>query len=206
MSQSQRHLAIQSQLFSPRFIASSSRKKSLKAQLIHVVEGEVLVRLGRFEYVVRPGELFWIPANCLVATTTTKATRYVSVEVSQRTNATLPVQSGYLSNCSLLEAVLSKLAENIAQQLPSAYLQVVLHELGQLKPRLPNTQQAQQSVVGYKPLSKPLLAKLEVTLFIRDASKRLLSGENKQKLESELTSHLGEAFENIWLEHTGNSW
>ena len=53
------------------FLLCTPRKKTLKHQLIRVTDGLVLIRLGKIEYAVEPGQEFWLPFDTLTSLTFT---------------------------------------------------------------------------------------------------------------------------------------
>ena len=87
----------------------TARKKKNQYELISVQTGVVLIRLGKWEYQVLPGELFWLPFDALTSMTVVPNSTVSTVAFSIRTRESLPTQGGYVSTTSLLISGLQKL-------------------------------------------------------------------------------------------------
>ncbi len=87
----------------------TARKKKNHYELISVQTGAVLIRLGKWEYLVLPNESFWIPFDALSAMTVVPNTKLSTIKFSIRTKESLPNQGGYVANTALLLAGLEKL-------------------------------------------------------------------------------------------------
>ncbi|MGR6859849.1 AraC family ligand binding domain-containing protein [Aliivibrio salmonicida] len=104
----------------------TARKKKNQYELISVQTGVVLIRLGKWEYQVLPGELFWLPFDALTSMTVVPNSTVSTVAFSIRTREYLPTQGGYISPTSLLISGLDKLQQ---KEMSEASQQRLLHVL-----------------------------------------------------------------------------
>ncbi len=108
----------------------TARKKKNHYELISVQTGAVLVRLGKWEYLVMPGESFWLPFDALSAMTVVPNSTISCVQFSIRTRESLPHQGGYVGMTPLLVAGLNKLQSlTMSEQAQQRLLSVIQDEL-----------------------------------------------------------------------------
>ena len=88
-----------------KYLTISARRATIKAKLLAVRQGGIFIRLGKNELLVRKGEYFWLPFDCLHAITTLPNTRYDQVIFSPRLTGQLPTSSGFFSS-SLFDELL----------------------------------------------------------------------------------------------------
>ncbi|MUK67376.1 hypothetical protein GNP67_17270 [Aliivibrio fischeri] len=98
----------------------TARKKKNHYELVSVESGAMLIRLGKWEYLVEAGEMFWLPFDSLISETVVPNSTISRICFSIRTRENLPHQGGYLHSTPLLSAALNKLQtkalNNEAQQ------------------------------------------------------------------------------------------
>ncbi|UJF17310.1 hypothetical protein L0B53_00595 [Vibrio sp. SS-MA-C1-2] len=94
-----------------QYLTISPRKATIMAKLITVRQGALFIRLGKNELLIREGESFWLPFDCLHAVTSTPDTIYDEVLFSPRLIGQLPIVSGFLIS-ALFEQLLFTLASH----------------------------------------------------------------------------------------------
>ncbi|MEZ8100479.1 AraC family transcriptional regulator [Vibrio bivalvicida] len=174
------HYAISFQSELNEFLVCTPRKKSLKHQLISVKQGLVLVKLGKIEYTLEPGQSFWLPCDTLTSLTYTPYTITNIVAVSSRVAGRFPKQAGYINANALLTALLNRLDElKPKREEQIDLLKVVQTELTALKPELKTTKYTQQVNQWQAEQSSSLSNELKLVLLVREANKQLQSGKKR---------------------------
>ena len=87
------------------------RQRHSADQLLYVQDGSLLLRLGRDELVLRQGESFWLPAECLHGLTLFKDTHLVRLQFSVRVRQSRPQSAGYLQPLPLLPPLIQRLGQ-----------------------------------------------------------------------------------------------
>ncbi|MCP3700651.1 MAG: hypothetical protein GY920_19440 [Aliivibrio sp.] len=162
----------------------TARKKKNHYELISVQTGAVLIRLGKWEYLVLPGELFWIPFDALSSMTIIPNSTLSTLMFSIRTREALPTQGGYITSTPLLSAGFDKLqaiamTENAKQHL----LYVMQDELLEASPHTDLSPESQHINTYLSQLSENKEIKhsqvspdMMMTLKVREADKMRKSG------------------------------
>ena len=84
--------------------------------LIHVHSGSLLLRLGREDRVLRQGDCFWLPADCLYGLTLWQGCHLARIDFSIRVQASRPGAAAYLHPHPLLLPLLDRLHQRLATQ------------------------------------------------------------------------------------------
>ncbi|MGR6837902.1 AraC family ligand binding domain-containing protein [Aliivibrio wodanis] len=106
----------------------TARKKKNHFELISVQTGAVLIRLGKWEHLLLPGELFWLPFDSLTSMTVVPNSIVSSVRFSIRTREALLLQGGYVNTSSFLTAALDKLQSGTMSELAEQRLLLVIQD------------------------------------------------------------------------------
>ncbi|MDR9828770.1 AraC family transcriptional regulator [Vibrio sp. FNV 38] len=180
------------------FLVITGRKNSLKHRLIHVVSGLMLIRLGKQEYVVEEGQYFWLPFDCLVATTCLPNSHIENVFFSARLNNAFPKQAGFVQASALLQATLERVQE---EQIPDDYIdalnQVLKYECTALKPIL-SLSPLSEKVSAWTAKDSNLVTEVHICLLIREAYKMKLSGKKDDAIANALFDGKTEQFEILY--------
>ncbi|WP_367989716.1 AraC family transcriptional regulator [Vibrio sp. NTOU-M3] len=187
------HYAIQHQSQSFPYLHTTSRKKSLKNILLRVDNGLVLLRMGKMEYAVEPGQFVWVPFDCLTAMSYFPNTLVQSVEISSRVTLPMPKQGGFVEPNELTNAIINRLAQT-TESSPSELLNVLKLELASIKPVLaltPLSEQINQWAITHH---SSLTPEIQLVLKMREVRKRLLSGQKELKVVEELFNGQREIF------------
>ncbi|MGF1719436.1 hypothetical protein L4D20_05230 [Vibrio kyushuensis] len=182
--------AVQHQITQYDFLTTTPRKKVIKSSLIRVIDGMMLVRLGKNEYALHKGESIWIPLDCLCSITFFPSSLIQTIDFSSRLDLNFPTSSGQLKPQELLIALLNQLVELRNQPEDEQYTQAILTliklEALNLKPNL-KLDRYSQAVSSWKPLANAKLdAQIQIALLIREAKKRSLSGQKKPLIVEQL--------------------
>ncbi|USD68077.1 AraC family transcriptional regulator [Vibrio sp. SCSIO 43136] len=192
------NLAVEFQQDSLPFLVSTPRKKLNKHSLILVDKGMLLVRLGKNEYVVEPGDSVWLPFDCLTSLTFLPGTQTTRVDFSVRLKDEFKTQAGYVTLPDVTQAILTKLAtQKVADTHLHNLLNVVRDEVTQLRPLLEMSPLSQQ-ITQWSPdndsgLSKEML----LMLSLREAKKRMQSGGRRDAVIEEFFGGCTEEFEQL---------
>ena len=182
------------------FLTVSTRKKALKHSLLSVSEGLAIVKLGKHEYAIEPGQYFWIPQGCLNSITCVPNTQILRCDFSLRLQEKFAQQAGFIKPSALLVALIEKMAEvksRSAQQLD--LLTVVKHEVLTLKPML-NSSVLTDSINQWHPNCESQIAiDLCLILTLREAKKMKLSGKKQQVIVDTLFNGNNEEYEQLCL-------
>ena len=84
--------------------------------LLQVRSGTLLLRLGREERVLRQGDCFWLPADCLYGLTLWQGCQLARIDFSIRVPASRPRAAGYLQPHPLLQPLLDRLHQQLTTQ------------------------------------------------------------------------------------------
>lgn len=90
------------------------RHRQPSDQLLHLRAGSLLMRLGRDEFVLRQGDLFWLPADCLHGLTLWQGCQFNRIRFSVRVRGERPRAAGYLRHHPLLMPLLERLEQQLA--------------------------------------------------------------------------------------------
>ncbi|MDA0128487.1 AraC family transcriptional regulator [Vibrio sp. MarTm2] len=178
------HYAISHQTSRYDFLHSTARRKLLKHTLFQVKEGLVLVKLGKLEYAVEPGQSFWLPFDTLCAVSYFPNTHVQCIDISSRVQVSLPKQGGFVSLTELAQAIISRLSDDSRNPQNDADLLTVLKaDIAQLTPALQESTLTQQiNQWAWDSSDSALLNEHQLVLKIREAKKRLLSGNKRAQV------------------------
>ncbi|NOH95768.1 AraC family transcriptional regulator [Vibrio sp. 99-70-13A1] len=171
------------------------RKKVLKHSLVSVHSGLVLVKLGKQEYAVEKNQSIWIPFDCLTSLTYFPNTKIEQVDFSVRLSDAFPQQAGYVEHSALSKAVLNKLsASKITEEYQKDLLSVFKQEVIDFKPKLASSSLTEQ--VNMWSTEEPTLNQEQtLVMMMREAKKRMQSGQKKPKVIDDLFAGKSEEFE-----------
>ncbi|CAE6919002.1 hypothetical protein ACOMICROBIO_GDFFDHBD_01866 [Vibrio sp. B1REV9] len=180
------------------FLHVTARKKALKHSLLSVVEGLVIIKLGKQEYAIEPGQYFWIPQDCLSSLTFLPNTRLNRCDFSIRLTDEFPQQAGFFKPSSLLKALVQKLSiTQKRDQYQLDLLAVVKHEVLTLRPSL-NNSPLTNSINQWQPGCEERISReLCLVLTLREARKMKLSGKKQQDIVERLFAGNEEEFEQL---------
>ncbi|MGR5528138.1 AraC family transcriptional regulator [Vibrio alfacsensis] len=180
------------------FLHVTARKNALKHSLLSVVEGLAIIKLGRQEYAIEPGQYFWIPQGCLSSLTFLPNTRVNRCDFSVRLKDSFAHQAGFVTPSVLLKALAEKLSttkERSTYQLD--LLTVVKHEALTLKPSL-NTSPLTTSINQWKlGCEERISRELCLVLTLREARKMKLSGLKQADIVEQLFAGNEEEYEQL---------
>ncbi|CAE6945153.1 AraC family transcriptional regulator [Vibrio sp. B1FLJ16] len=180
------------------FLDVTARKKALKHSLISVVEGLVIIKLGKHEYAIEPGQYFWIPQGCLSSLTFLPNSRVHRCDFSVRLSDEFPQQAGFIKPSMLLRALVEKLptAES-RSDIQLDLLVVVKHEVVTLSPALASSALS-KSINQWKPGCEARISReLCLVLTLREARKMKLSGKKEAVIVDELFAGNNEEYEQL---------
>ena len=193
------HYSISHQTSNAPFLSITPRKKLIKHTLLAVECGLVLVRLGKNEYALTPGQVMWLPLDCLTSICCFPNTTLQTIDISCRVSATLPKQAGYVKLNELSQALLNRMAsmpDNHQEKVD--LLKVMLKELDHCSPKL-TLNDFSTKISRWQPnISCDLPQDIQVALRVREARKRLLSGQAKTQIINELFSGDHNAYDAIY--------
>jgi len=169
------------------YITISSRRKTLKHSLMTVTKGTILIKVGKNEYAVEPGQYFWIPADCLVSTTFFALSTVSTIAFSQRLADSFTNKVGFVEASTITQNAFSLLAgSSLDNDYHQVLLQVVRHEVKNNKPQLLMSQLSQQFNAWTPDNNTGLDAETHFSLKLREARKRVLSGKKPDQVALEL--------------------
>ncbi|MCA0938228.1 AraC family transcriptional regulator [Vibrio alginolyticus] len=180
------------------FLDVTARKKALKHSLISVVEGLVIIKLGKHEYAIEPGQYFWIPQGCLSSLTFLPNSRLHRCDFSVRLSDDFPQQAGFIKPSMLLRALVEKLptAES-RSDIQLDLLAVVKHEVVTFSPALASSALS-KSINQWKPGCEARISReLCLVLTLREARKMKLSGKKEAVIVDELFAGNNEEYEQL---------
>lgn len=180
------------------FLDVTARKKALKHSLISVVEGLVIIKLGKHEYAIEPGQYFWIPQGCLSSLTFLPNSRVHRCDFSVRLSDDFPQQAGFIKPSVLLSALVEKLTTAESRsELQLDLLAVVKHEVVTLSPTLASSALS-KSINQWKPGCEARISReLCLVLTLREARKMKLSGKKQAVIVDELFAGNNEEYEQL---------
>lgn len=186
------------------YLVTTPRKKALKHSLIRVTEGLMLFRLGKNEYAAEQGESIWIPFDCLCALTFFPGTRIERVDISVRNRTPLPSQAGYIKPTELSHALLNRLAQpKLGAEFQHDVLHLLLHEISQFSPLLYSSDLSHAISYWHPDGDERLSRTHQLVLTIREAKKRMQSGEKPERVIEALFNGNQEEFEQLYPLVTG---
>lgn len=221
------NIAIEYHYQTPSRLIITPRKPALKHQLLLPTSGLVLVRIGRLDYTITPGQGFWIPQSCLHSVTLLPGTEVHQVSFSLRVRASFPRQAGHFTASALLTALLDKakqlqnLGEPKYVAMLNDLLKVVKNEATLFTPALESSplseivqhwQRHDLASNTVRPPAQvwPLEASdqqgVEALLFairVREARRQQLSGLKDTQIKEALFPHLSQTLADIihpWFE------
>ncbi|MFC1235346.1 AraC family transcriptional regulator [Vibrio sp. F74] len=169
------------------YITISSRRKTLKYSLMTVTQGTILIKVGKNEYAVEPGQYFWIPADCLVSTTFFPLSNVSTIAFSQRLADSFTNKVGFVEASDITENAFSLLMDSsLDNDYHQVLLQVVRHEVKNTKPQLLMNQLSQKFNAWAPNNNAGLDAEIHFSLKLREARKRVLSGKKPEQVALEL--------------------
>lgn len=180
------------------FLNVAARKKALKHSLLSVVEGLAIIKLGKHEYAIEPGQHFWIPQGCLSSLTFLPNTRVTRCDFSVRLADAFAQQAGYVKPSALLSALIEKLVMTKARSRHQLdLLAVVKHEALTLKPMLTSSALT-DSINKWKPgCDSQVSIELCLVLTLREARKMKLSGKKQSDIVAKLFNNNEEEYEQL---------
>ncbi|CAE6943082.1 hypothetical protein ACOMICROBIO_LMKGKHOH_04701 [Vibrio sp. B1FIG11] len=180
------------------FLNVAARKKALKHSLLSVVEGLAIIKLGKHEYAIEPGQHFWIPQGCLSSLTFLPNTRVTRCDFSVRLADAFAQQAGYVKPSALLSALIEKLVMTKARSRHQLdLLAVVKHEALTLKPILTSSALT-DSINKWKPgCDSQVSIELCLVLTLREARKMKLSGKKQSDIVAKLFNNNEEEYEQL---------
>ncbi|HDM8231559.1 TPA: AraC family transcriptional regulator [Vibrio campbellii] len=180
------------------FLNVAARKKALKHSLLSVVEGLAIIKLGKHEYAIEPGQHFWIPQGCLSSLTFLPNTRVTRCDFSVRLADAFAQQAGYVKPSALLSALIEKLVMTKARSEHQLdLLAVVKHEVLALKPMLTSSALT-DSINKWKPgCDSQVSIELCLVLTLREARKMKLSGKKQSDIVAKLFNNNEEEYEQL---------
>ncbi|WP_045370633.1 hypothetical protein [Vibrio campbellii] len=180
------------------FLNVAARKKALKHSLLSVVEGLAIIKLGKHEYAIEPGQHFWIPQGCLSSLTFLPNTRVTRCDFSVRLADAFAQQAGYVKPSALLSALIEKLVMTKARSEHQLdLLAVVKHEALTLKPMLTSSALT-DSINKWKPgCDSQVSIELCLVLTLREARKMKLSGKKQSDIVAKLFNNNEEEYEQL---------
>ncbi|MFA0569669.1 AraC family transcriptional regulator [Vibrio gallaecicus] len=171
------------------------RKKVLKHSLVSVRSGLVLVKLGKQEYAVEKNQSIWIPFDCLTSLTYFPNTEIEQVDFSVRLSDAFPQQAGYIEHTALSKAVLDKLSsDKLSEEHQKNLLSVFKQESLAFKPALSSSSLTEK--VNMWSSEEPTLNQEQtLVMMMREAKKRMQSGQKKPKVIDDLFAGKSEEFD-----------
>lgn len=170
------------------------RQRAPTDQLLHLRDGSLLLRMGREEMVLRRGDSFWLPADCLHGLTLLQGCRLVRISFSIRVRQSRPQSAGHL----LLPALLAPLLQRLDEQQQTQVLEWqgpagrLLRVIADLLPEL--------RLTPYSPLPWPAI--------VTSALKAIMQGEELSQLVTHCQSEHGGSPRELldrFLHHMGSS-
>ncbi len=180
------------------FLDVTARKKTLKHSLLSVAEGLVIIKLGKHEYAIEPGQYFWIPQGCLSSLTFLPNSRVYRCDFSVRLSDDFPHQAGFVKPSMLLKALVEKLPTAEARsEIQLDLLAVVKNEVMSLSPVL-SSSALSKSISQWQPGCEARISReLCLVLTLREARKMKLSGKKEAVIVDELFAGNNEEFEQL---------
>jgi hypothetical protein len=180
------------------FLNVTARKKALKHSLLTVVEGLAIIKLGKREYAIEPGQYFWIPQGCLSSLTFLPNTRVRRCDFSIRLAEGFSQQAGYIKPSVLLKALMDKLPSVEARSdIQLNLLAVVKHEVLTISATL-SSSALSKAINQWQPgCDASISIELCLVLTLREARKMKLSGKKQAEIVAELFAGNSEEYEQL---------
>jgi len=180
------------------FLEVAARKKALKHSLLSVVEGLAVIKLGKQEYAIEPGQYFWIPQGCLSSLTFLPNSRVYRCDFSVRLNDDFSQQAGFVKPSPLLKALVEKLATTAERSdLQTDLLTVVRHEVLTLSPKLAHSTLTKTINQWTPGCDMDISKELCLVLTLREARKMKLSGKKEEQIVDTLFAGNTEEYEQL---------
>ncbi|MBD1573545.1 hypothetical protein HC725_09680 [Vibrio sp. S17_S38] len=175
------------------FLVSTARKKTTKHRLIYIEQGNIIVRLGKEEYIFTTGQTLWLPIDCLVAISYLPNTNVTEIEISIRSQRNYPYQAGLLRGSELINAIVNKLChlhfspnDTALKALYSVFIDEITSNEYQ-KEKTPHLNDNHTSVLqSFK--DKTEHHQIQVALKVREAFKMQQSGKHRSVIINTLFS------------------
>ncbi|MFV0446966.1 MAG: AraC family transcriptional regulator [Vibrio sp.] len=198
--------AIQSEICLFPYLEVTPRKRATKHSLVKVNRGLALFKLGKQEYAIESGQTIWIPIECLCSLTFLPNTHITRIDFSVRLRDEFPHQSGFIKLTELSSAVLNSIqSAKTNDEVYPHLLQVLKAEVKKLEPKLVENSLSQQ-FARWQPDQQGVINKEHhVSLLVREAMKRKLSGTKLQLIIDELFSGNTAQFEQLCQLVLGNT-
>lgn len=179
--------AIQSDTLHSRYLESTSRKRTLKHRLLHVTQGLVLLKLGKQEYAIEPGQTIWIPFDWLCALSYFPNTESITVDFSVRLKELFPAQAGYVRHSQLSLALIHRMADCSREEAVYTHLtQVLKDEVQKFEPEL-WISPLSSTISQWQPEDHGRVTQEQhIVLLAREARKHKLSGLKMQAIAQKL--------------------
>nr|WP_319534466.1 AraC family transcriptional regulator [uncultured Vibrio sp.] len=180
------------------FLNVTARKKALKHCLLSVIEGLVIIKLGKHEYAIEPGQFFWIPQGCLSSLTFLPNTRVHRCDFSVRLSDDFTQQAGFIKPSALLKALLDKLPTvEPRSDIQLDLLAVIKHEVVTVYPVL-SSSELSKVLNQWKPGCEVRISReLCLVLTLREARKMKLSGKKDAEVVETLFAGNSEEYEQL---------
>ncbi|WP_321462720.1 AraC family transcriptional regulator [uncultured Vibrio sp.] len=180
------------------FLNVTARKKALKHCLLSVIEGLVIIKLGKHEYAIEPGQFFWIPQGCLSSLTFLPNTRVHRCDFSVRLSDDFTQQAGFIKPSTLLKALLDKLPTvEPRSDIQLDLLAVIKHEVVTVYPVL-SSSELSKVLNQWKPGCEVRISReLCLVLTLREARKMKLSGKKDAEVVETLFAGNSEEYEQL---------
>jgi hypothetical protein len=183
------HYAIQVESVDTDYLQSTARKRSFKHFFLVVEQGMVLLKLGKSEYAVKPGQAIWIPFQCLHALTMFPQTQLTRIEFSARLTHTFPKQAGYIELGTLCQALLDRVKTCDRQSTVYPHLLGVLtDEVLHFQPTLTENHFSQLLQKWQAQCPTPIEGispEMHLALLLREAEKKSQSGARAEQIASQ---------------------
>lgn len=181
-------------------LVSTPRRKVIKHSLIQVQKGLVLVKVGKHEYALEPGEAFWIPFDCLASVTYFPNTTATHINFSVRLMSKFIAKAGYVSLSNVTSAIIDKLiSDRVSDEHRANLLTVIKDEMAFLQPKLVLSNLSSKISDWHPDDDSELTQEQLLVLALREAKKRMLSGQSTETVVSDLFAGNIEEFEQLSL-------
>ena len=165
-----------------------------------------MIKLGKQEYAVEPGQSIWVPYDCLTSLTYFPNTQVNSVDFSVRLTDSFPRQAGYITQTNLSLALLEKLEftkaratnANNTEQAFKEMLSVLKQEVLAFKPLLCESALSQR-FNQWNIDDSNLPQEHTLVMVMREAKKRMQSGQKRTLVIDDLFSGKEEEFEQLCM-------
>jgi hypothetical protein len=160
------------------------RKRSLKHSVLYIQSGLALVKLGKKEYAMEPGQVWWLPADCLISLTFLPNSNSLQLDFSQRLRLRCPTQPGLVATSPLAQSALDTL-RSIQRDHPlfSSLTEIIKFEAAQWQPKQIESPLS-HAISCWQPRPTQnhdalINAEIQLALRLREARKCELSGQTE---------------------------